>query len=151
MKDLRDVKKNSQYMPRNPKKYTGRYPIVVRSTWERSFCQWLDNNPSVLEWSSESIFIAYFDPVTKRKRRYFPDFYMLLKDNKNNIQQYIVEIKPYKETHQPLNRKNKSRNTLIYESKTWATNQAKWNAAVKWCSKMGMVFKVITERELFGK
>ena len=152
MKNLKDIKDHGQYIPRNPKKYVGRYPLVTRSSWERSFMQWLDVNPNVIEWSSESIYIAYFDPVQKKRRRYFPDFYMLLKDNNGNIQQYIIEIKPFKETHPPCNRNsNKSRKTLLYEQKTWATNEAKWNAAIQWCSKMNMVFRIMTEKELFGK
>jgi hypothetical protein len=149
MKDYRDVKKIGQYIPRNSKKYIGRYPIIPRSSWERSFMQWLDANPCVIEWSSESIYIAYFDPTTMKRRRYFPDFYMLLKDHNGKIQQYIIEIKPFKETHPP--NRNKNRKTLLYETKTWNTNQAKWNAAIQWCSKMNMVFKVITEKELFGR
>ncbi len=151
MKNLKDIKTHGQYIPHNSKKYVGRYPIIPRSSWERSFCQWLDTNPAVLEWSSESIYIPYFDPVTQKRRRYFPDFYMLLEDRNGNTNQYIIEVKPSKESHPPNSRGNKSRKTLLYEQKTWATNSAKWNAAIKWCSKMGMTFKVLTEKELFGK
>jgi hypothetical protein len=152
MKNLKDISKtHGRYIPKNMKKYVGRLLPVVRSSWERSFMQWLDVNPYVLEWSSESIYIAYFDPATMKRRRYFPDFYMLLKDSNGKAQQYIIEIKPLKETHPPSSRGNKSRKTLLYEQKTWITNEAKWSAAIQWCSKMGMIFKVITEKELFGK
>jgi hypothetical protein len=151
MKNLKDIKAHGQYIPKNSKKYVGRYPLIPRSSWERSFMQWLDANPNVLEWSSESIYIIYFDPVSRRKRKYFPDFYMLLKDSNGKIQQYIIEIKPFKYSHPPSNRGNKSRKTLLYEQKTWATNEAKWNAAIQWCSKMNMVFHILTEKELFGK
>jgi len=150
MKNLKDVRNHGQYIPRNPKKYVGRYPIITRSSWEEKLARWLDANPCVLEWSSESIFIAYFDPVTQKRRRYFPDFYVLMKSADGKTQQFIIEIKPAKEVHAPINRGKKSRKTLIYESKTYATNVAKWNAAMKWCSKMSMIFKILTEKELFG-
>jgi hypothetical protein len=151
MKDSKDVRKHGQYIPKNPIKYVGRYPIISRSSWELKLFQWLDVNPCILEWSSESIFIAYFDPVTQKKRRYFPDVYMAVKGKDGKVQQFIVEVKPNKEVHPPINSNKKSRKTQIYESKTYATNVAKWNAAVQWCSKMGYVFKIITEKELFGK
>lgn len=138
-------------MPRNPQKYVGRYPIIARSSWEYSFMQWLDNNPCVMEWSSESIFIVYYDPVQSRRRRYFPDFYALIKSSDGKLQQYIIEIKPAKETRPPSIKGKKNHKTLLYENKTYATNVAKWNAAIKWCQKMGMNFKIITEKELFGK
>ena len=32
------------FMPRFASKYVGKYPIVVRSSWERMMCQWLDCN-----------------------------------------------------------------------------------------------------------
>jgi len=64
----------SKYSPVNIKKYKGQVPIIVRSSWERMFCQWADMNPNIIEWSSESITIKYFDPVQKKLRRYYPDF-----------------------------------------------------------------------------
>ena len=151
MKTLKDVKKHGQFVPRSPKKYKGRYPIVVRSSWERSMCQWLDRNPHVVEWSSESIFIHYFDPVRNKKRRYFPDFYILMKDKNDKLSQFIVEVKPYKETIPPSNRGKKSKKTKVYETKTYTTNQAKFDAARQWCDKMGMEFVILTEKQLFGK
>lgn len=151
MKNLKDIKDHGQYIPRNPKKYVGRYPIVTRSSWERSLYQWLDVNPCVLEWSSESIFIAYFDPVQQKRRRYFPDAYALIEGKNGKATPFLIEVKPFKETHSPSTRGNKSHKTLLYEQKTYATNQAKWNAAQIWCSKMGYVFRILTEKELFGK
>jgi hypothetical protein len=150
MHNIKDVRGKKQYIPHNPVKYVGKYPIIIRSSYEDKFFRWCDANPSVLEWSSESIVIQYFDPVKNKRRRYYPDVYMLVKGREKN-QQFVIEIKPFKETHPPINRGKKKKKTLLYEERTYATNNAKWKAAINWCSKMGMVFKIITERELFNK
>jgi hypothetical protein len=147
MKSMDDVLKHGQFIPKNPKKYIGKYPIIVRSSWERTFCQWLDNNEGVVAWASESIVIPYFDPVKGKKRRYYPDFYLKTK----NGDDFIVEIKPYKETKPPTKRGKKSTKTMLYEEKTWLTNKAKWDAAINWCERMGMKFQIHTEKSLFGK
>ena len=138
------------FTPNAPEKYKGRYPIVIRSTWERAFCQWCDSNPMIKSWSSESITIPYFDPVKRRRRRYFPDFFMVVKDKTEKEIKYIVEIKPFKETLPPKP-KGKKKKTRLYEERTYSTNQAKWKAAEDYCKKFGYTFKIITEKELFGK
>jgi hypothetical protein len=150
MHNIKDVRGKQQYIPHDPIKYVGKYPIIIRSSYERKFFQWCDANPKVLEWSSESIVIQYFDPVKNKRRRYYPDVYMLVKGREKN-QQFVIEIKPFKETHPPINRGKKKKKTLLYEERTYATNNAKWKAAINWCNRMGMVFKIITERELFNK
>ena len=129
------------------KKYMGKHLPIIRSSWERIFAQWLDRNPKIIVWSSESIVIKYFDPVKNKIRRYYPDFYL-----QTNIgERFIIEVKPLKETKPPTNKGKKSNKTRLYESKTYATNQAKWKAAVNWCDKMGYKFRIYTEKELFGK
>jgi len=148
LKTSEDVKKYGQYIPRNPKKYVGKYPLITRSTWERSFFQWCDANESVIEWSSESVVIPYFDPVRNSKHRYYPDIYMMVK-TRDGIKRYIVEIKPYKETRPPKSKHNKK--TQLFEEKRYVTNSAKWDAARRWCDKMGMEFLILTEKELFNK
>ena len=138
--------KITKFIPRNPEKYVGKYPIVCRSSWERNFAQWLDCQKQILEWSSEGITIAYFDPVYKRMRRYFPDFYMKTKKGK-----FIIEVKPYKETIPPRKSKKKSRKTIITEHNTYKRNQAKFEAAEKFAADYGMKFKIYTEKELYRK
>ena len=147
MKGFNDLRKHSQFIPNDPKKYVGKYPIIIRSSWERVFAQWLDRNPKIIAWSSESIVIKYMNPVKGKICRYYPDFY--LRTNKG--QEFIIEVKPYKETKPPTTRGKKSKKTMIYESKTWSTNQAKFKAAINWCNKMHMEFKIYTEKELFRK
>ena len=151
IKRYKNTRKNiGQYIPKNPNKYVGQYPIVVRSTWERKFCQWLDVNFTVLEWSSENIVVPYYDPVRMKYRRYFPDFWMKIKNKDDTIDKYIVEIKPLSECAPPK-KGRKTAKTLRLQEATYLTNQAKFRAADGYCQKMGYKFKIMTERELFNK
>ena len=148
-------KKDTIYKPINKEKYIGKEPYCVcRSSWERIFFSWCDKNPAVLEWASEPIAIPYIDKTSKnhkglpKKRRYFPDALCKILDKHGNIVTWLIEIKPYKETHPPLNRKNKSKKTTLYEQKTWIVNSAKWMSAEAYCKRNGWLFKILTERQL---
>ena len=145
-----DPKKHTRYTPINEEKYVGKELPTCRSSWETTFCRWCDNNPSVLKWGSENIQIPYYDPIKRKSRRYFPDFTMVIKDTKGDLKKYLVEIKPYKETIPPTKHGNKKKTTEIYEFCTWQTNVAKWKAAEIFCRKMGIMFKILTERDLFN-
>ena len=59
----------------------------------------------------------------------------------------MIEVKPFKQTKPPRKRK-KVTQSYLYECKTYATNQAKWEAADEWCKDKRIEFKIITEREL---
>lgn len=151
LKRQKKKKRWGEFVPINPKKYVGRYPIIIRSGWERMFCQWLDVNAIVLEWSSENIAIPYYDPVQQKNRRYYPDFWMKVKNKKGGTAKYVVEIKPAKETKPPTKRGRKTKKTQLFQESTWITNQAKFKAAEQYCKKMGYIFKIMTEKELFFK
>lgn len=127
----------------------GSHLPVTRSSYEAKFCRWLDNNPNVIEWSSECIEINYFDVTSNKMRRYFPDFYMKAINKDGEEIKYIIEIKPYKETHAPRKSVKKSRRTFLTETITWKKNLSKWKSAEDWCNRHGYQFKILTERELF--
>jgi len=146
---IKNVGTQNQYIPRNSKKYVGQYPIIIRSEWERAFCRWLDMNSFVVEWKSESISISYHDPVRNKNRRYYPDFLITMKDKNNKLQNYLIEIKPYKETVSPKFGKKDSDRTKRWKQATYITNCAKFKAARIFCKKRGNIFKILTERELF--
>ena len=109
--------------------------------------RFLDTNPHILQWSSEEHIILYVDPVSGRQRRYFPDFWVKKKDSKGNITEMIVEVKPYSQTMHPKKPAKITRG-YIKEVCTYAVNQAKWEAAAKYCEKYNMEFVVMTEHEL---
>jgi restriction endonuclease len=144
-----DPKKHTRYQPINEEKYVGKEYPCCRSSWETHFCKWCDNNPSIIKWSSEAIQIPYYDPVRRKNRRYYPDFSMSVKGSDGKVINYIVEIKPYKETIQPSKGGNKKDKTIMYEFYTFQTNMAKWKAAIDFCRKHGIVFKLLTEKDLF--
>lgn len=126
-----------KYSLKNIKKYVGNpRDITYRSLWERRFMVYCDTNPSVLKWASEEIVIPYLHPEGK-KRRYYPDFYAEIQTDRG-IKEYIIEIKPKKQVGPP-----KKKN--LYESKTWAINKAKWEAARLYCGQRNWEFLILTE------
>lgn len=138
--------KKGTYQIKNPEKYLGKKLPYCRSSWEFTFCAYCDNNPSIKRWGSECFAIAYYDTTTHKERRYFIDFYL------ENIkgEKYVVEVKPKRETVKPRKGKNKSKKTMLYEAETWERNQCKWKSAIRFCEERGFIFKLITEKELFG-
>ena len=137
-----------RYTPKNPKKYKGDYHnIIYRSSWERKFMVYCDNSDNILEWGSEEIIIPYLSPWDGKLHRYFPDFYIKVKQAKGNIKKFIIEVKPKKQTKppKPVSRKTKR---WLNEVKTYSINEAKWKHAKKWCENNNMEFKILTEDEL---
>ncbi len=137
-----------KYQPSNPQKYKGDPTnIIYRSLWERKFMVYCDNNENIIEYSSEEIALPYRSPLDGKIHRYFPDFYIKVKENDGQIKKYIIEIKPKKQTMEPKVQKRKTK-SYIYEVTEWAKNQAKWKAAEEYCKDRGYEFKVLTEDHL---
>lgn len=146
------------YIPKNPEKYIGKEKkIICRSSWESHMCLWFDHTPAVLQWCSECIAIPYQDPTTPTKngkpniRRYYPDFFAVIENKDKTIQRVIIEIKPEKETRPPRRDKRKNPKSALYEAKMWSLNQAKWAAAQRFCAANNLAFKIITEKQIFGR
>ena len=137
-----------KYKPSYPKKYKGDPTnIVYRSLWERKFMVYCDKNERILEWGSEELALPYRSPLDNKIHRYFPDFYIKVAENNGQIQKYLIEIKPKKQTIEPKVKKTKTKG-YIYEVTEWAKNQAKWKVAQEFCEDRRWKFKIITEDEL---
>ena len=137
-----------KYQPSSPKKYKGDPTnIVYRSLWERKFMNYCDLNENVLEWGSEELALPYRSPLDNRIHRYFPDFYIKVRESNGQIQKYIIEVKPKKQTIEPKVQKRKTKG-YIFEVTEWARNQAKWKVAKEFCEDRQWKFKIITEDEL---
>jgi len=137
------------FKPSNLKKYKGNpNGIIYRSLWERKMMVYCDLNENILEWASEEFFIPYRDPTTNTVRRYFPDFFIKYQDNQGNIRRSVIEVKPMRETLEPVATKGKSKKTLITEATNYARNQAKWKAAKEFCEDRKLEFRIMTEKEL---
>lgn len=139
-----------RFTPKNPQKYKGDATnIIWRSLWEKRVMSYLDENPSVIEWSSEEIIIPYISPVDNRRHRYFPDFLIKVKQTDGSTKTMLLEVKPKHQTKEPKVQKRKTKQ-YITEVTTWATNQAKWKYAEEYCLDRGWIFKILTEDEIFG-
>jgi len=136
-----------KYKPSYPKKYKGDPTnVIYRSLWERKFMVYCDKNENILEWSSEEIALPYKSPLDNKIHRYFPDFYIKVKEG-NKIQKYLVEIKPKKQVQEPKVPKRKTKG-YIYEVKEYVKNQAKWKSAQEFCEDRQWKFKIMTEDDL---
>tara|TARA_B100000378_G_scaffold10668_1_gene8966 strand:+ start:124 stop:597 length:474 start_codon:yes stop_codon:yes gene_type:complete len=139
--------KQGKFKPKHYKKYKGDpTDIFYRSGWELKFMNWCDQDKKVVSWSSEEIVIPYKCPTDNRVHRYFPDFWVKVKE-KNVIKEYLVEVKPLKQTMEPKPQKRQTKR-YITEVLTYAKNDAKWRAAKEYCLDRGIEFRIITEREL---
>jgi len=137
-----------KYQPAFPQKYKGNSQnIVYRSLWERKFMVYCDTNENILEWFSEEIAVPYRSPIDNKIHRYFPDFYIKVKESNGQIKKYIIEIKPKKQTIEPIPQKRKTKG-YIYEVYEYVKNRAKWKAAEEWCADKGYEFKIFTEDDL---
>ena len=137
-----------KYYPSFPRKYKGDPTnIVYRSFWERKFMVYCDKNQNILEWASEEIAIPYRSPIDNRVHRYFPDFYMKVKETNGKIKNYVIEVKPAKQTIPPKKPKRQTKG-YIREAYEYAKNQAKWKMAKEFCADRQWEFKVVTEKEL---
>lgn len=137
-----------KFQPSYPKKYKGDPTnIVYRSLWERKFMVYCDLNENILEWGSEEIALPYRSPVDGKIHRYFPDFYIKVKESTGETKKYLIEIKPKKQLVKPKVPKRQTKGYL-YEVYEYAKNQAKWETAREYCKDRNWEFKVLTEDDL---
>lgn len=136
------------YTCKNPKKYIGTTPIIFRSRMELKAFRYLDNNPNVLSWSSESVVIPYVSPKDGKTHRYFVDLVAKLKSKDGEIKKLLIEVKPERQTKPPTISAKKKQKTILYENYTYAINCAKWSAAKEWCGRKGYIFIILNEKHL---
>jgi hypothetical protein len=130
------------YVIKNKAKYVGKGTPRYRSGWELAFMRFLDNNDNILQWASESISIPYRNPITGKQSIYVPDFLITYRNRNNQMVAEVIEIKPKKQSVIESKMKANERATV-------AVNYAKWDSATKWCKKQGLLFRVITEDDMF--
>ena len=130
------------YKVTNRAKYVGKREPRYRSGWEHSFMTFCDHNDHILQWASESISIPYLNPLSGKMTIYIPDFLITYRTRDDRMCAEVIEIKPKKQS--VIESKQSSRDRAIV-----AVNYAKWAAAQKWCARNGLVFRVITEEDLW--
>jgi hypothetical protein len=131
------------YKVKNLEKYVGTKLPTYRSSWEITFCQFCDNNPSIQQWSSEPIKIPYRDPLTGKQTVYVPDFLIVYLDKNQKRHAELIEIKPLNQTLLEKVGKNP------YNQAQFVKNQAKWAVAAAWAQQNGVKFRIISENDIF--
>ena len=140
-----------RYKPTYPNKYKGDPTnIIYRSSWELKFMRFCDLRDDVIEWQSEEIIIPYRHQLDGKIHRYYPDFRLKVKNKTNNIENWIIEIKPDKFTKEPRPQQRRTRK-YINEVKNYAINTYKWDAARYFCKKRNWKFKILNEKDLHIK
>ena len=134
--------RQGSYVVKNKAKYVGKGQPRYRSGWELTFMTFCDNNDNVLQWASEPVSIPYRHPLTGKMTTYVPDFIVTYKGPSNTLKAELIEIKP--KSQSIVESKMKDRDRAIV-----AINYAKWDAATKWAKQNGLVFRVITEDQIF--
>jgi len=138
-----------KYIPINPKKYVGNSSqIIYRSLWERKLMVYCDRNDNIIEWGSEEVIVPYRSPWDGKMHRYFPDFYMKVKQGNGTYKKFIIEVKPKAQCKEPIKTPKRKTRKWYKEVQTWGINQAKWKSAIDYCENRGMEFKILTEDHL---
>lgn len=127
---------------KNMEKYVGKKLPTYRSSWEMTFMTFCDNNPSVIQWASEPFMIPYRNPLSGKNTIYIPDFLMIYIDSNQQKHAELIEIKPLKETTLESAKSVRDRAAVIL-------NIAKWTAARAFCQQNGLVFRLVTEHDIF--
>ena len=138
-----------KYIPINRKKYVGNSSqVIYRSLWERKLMVYCDRNEKVIEWGSEEVIVPYRSPWDGKMHRYFPDFYMKVKQGNGTYKKFIIEVKPKAQCKEPIKSPKRKTKRWYKEVQTWGINQAKWKSAIDYCENRGMEFKILTEDHL---
>ena len=138
-----------KYIPINRKKYVGNSSqVIYRSLWERKLMVYCDRNEKVIEWGSEEVIVPYRSPWDGKMHRYFPDFYMKVKQGNGTHKKFIIEVKHKAQCKEPIKSPKRKTKRWYKEVQTWGINQAKWKSAIDYCENRGMEFKILTEDNL---
>lgn len=148
--------KQGYYKIQNVSKYNGDpTKVIFRSSWERKLMIYCDLTSSVLEWSSEPIYIQYISPLDNKPHKYYIDFYVVERDEQGNLHKYLVEVKPIKDYRdRPVlegKRTLKKEAKYIDAMKVWLVNNAKFKYADAYAKSIGCEFIIVNEHSLFGK
>ena len=113
---------------KNPEKCISKQ-VAIRSSYEREFADWLDLNPTVLQWFSEDLEIPYLYSLDKRYHRYYIDFWFKYNHASGKKKEMLVEVKPMNKVLPPKvpKRKTKSFKESVLE---YIKNVDKWKSTL---------------------
>ena len=110
--------------------------IIYRSSYERTFIYWLENNKNVKGWGSECIKIPYMY-IDGQWHSYYPDYFVEFVDGRK----MVVEIKPSSQTVPPKSENN-------WYTQEYRKNMCKWKATKEFCENKGYIFRIFTEKTM---
>lgn len=139
--------KQGIFKPINVSKCLNTSNVEYRSQLEFRLLRICDNNDAVISWSSESVIVPYMNPIKGKVCRYYIDAYIKLQ-TPNGPKEFLIEVKPYRQTLKPTPSKRQKETTIIYEAATYAINQAKWDAARQFANSKNMEFMIMTEEDI---
>ena len=139
---MRQKYHQGKYTVKNPQKYSGKGEPTFRSSWEYTFMNFCDDNPSVVAWASEPCKITYQNPLNGKVTAYVPDFVIVYMDKKGNKNAELVEIKPATQSNPDLARRRTDKMAVV-------NHHAKRVAASHWAKKRGMRFRVLNEGDIY--
>lgn len=128
---------------KNPDKYIGNKSPTYRSGWEFHFMRFCDEHPSIAQWASEAVKIPYRNPLTGKQSVYVPDFFIAYNDKTGKQRVELIEVKPANQTFKEKTGKSQANQA------SWVVNQAKWESARAWCKQKGILFRIVTEDDIF--
>ena len=133
---------HDEFIPKNPQKLVGNARPFYRSSWELRVMMLLDQHPNVINWASESIAIPYKSPLDGKMHRYIPDFLIVYKDKFGKQRAELIEVKPAKEAIAENAKSKRDKAAILL-------NTAKWGAAMMYCKKNGLHFRILTENDIW--
>lgn len=139
-------KKNNIYEVQNKEKYIGTHNPRYLSSWELQVFQRFDLNPNVIRWGSETTRIPYYSNADAKMRIYMVDLFVEFLNTQGEVVKELIEIKPYSQTQPPKKTSRKTLQTYTKELYTYQVNRDKWMAAIDFCKKRGMRFRILTEK-----
>jgi len=128
---------------KNPDKYVGNKTPTYRSGWEFHFMKFCDEHPAIAQWASEAVRIPYRHPFTGKHTVYVPDFFIVYNDKSGKQRVELIEVKPKNQTLKEKTGRSKANQAH------WVVNQAKWESARAWCKQKGIIFRIVTEDDIF--
>lgn len=135
----------------NTSKYIGNETPIFRSSWEKRLMYFFDTNENVKRWGSEIIKLPYLYEVDNKIHTYITDFYAEIIDKNGDLKKYLIEVKPKSELKPPKPPKTnnpKAIKNYNYKMMTFIKNKNKWTTAANYAKQNGMIFRVVTEKDL---
>jgi hypothetical protein len=132
-----------KYNLKNPEKYIGNRTPTYRSGWEFAFMRFCDEHAAITKWASEAVRIPYRNPLSGKQTIYVPDFFIVYADKNGAQRTELIEVKPENQTIKEKVGRSK------YNQASWIVNQAKWEAARAWCKQQGILFRIVSEHDIF--